>query len=56
MKPKTHKKNKYKPSEHEWGTDASVRHAKKVTPRSATKMIDFKEFAEAFDLEEEAII
>ena len=37
---------KYKPSKHEWGTDASVRRAKKLTPKE-TGMKSFKEFSEA---------
>jgi hypothetical protein len=39
--------SKYNPSKHEWGTDASVKHAKSVTPgekKKEKKMKDFFEF------------
>ena len=38
---------KYNPSKHEWGTDASVKHAKGLTPgekKKGKKMKDFHEF------------
>ena len=38
---------KYNPSKHEWGTDASVKHAKGLTPgekKKEKKMKDFHEF------------
>ena len=38
---------KYNPSKHEWGTDASVKHAKSLTPgekKKGKKMKDFFEF------------
>mgnify|MGYP003641649525 CR=1 FL=1 len=47
MRKKTDKKSdQYDPCKHEWGTDASVRRAKKLTPNEAG-MKSFKEFTEA---------
>ena len=47
MRKKTDKKSdQYDPCKHEWGTDASVRRAKKLTPKE-TGMKSFKEFTEA---------
>lgn len=47
MRKKTDKKSdQYDPCKHEWGTDASVRRAKKLTPNE-TGMKSFKEFTEA---------
>ena len=43
---KTKKCDEYDSSTHEWGTDASVRRAKKLTPNEAG-MKSFKEFTEA---------
>jgi hypothetical protein len=37
----------YSPQKHEWGTKASVRWAKKVTPNEGKKVKRFKQFAEA---------
>lgn len=40
--------SEYSPQKHEWGTDASVKHAKKITPKEGKKkMLKFKQFAEA---------
>ena len=47
MRKKTDKEaDQYDPCKHEWGTDASVRRAKKLTPKE-TGMKSFKEFTEA---------
>ena len=47
MRKKTDKEaDQYDPCKHEWGTDASVRRAKKLTPNE-TGMKSFKEFTEA---------
>lgn len=43
---------KYSPQKHEWGTDASTKHAKKITPGEEKKMKRFKEFNESLDVKE----
>ena len=39
----------YSPQKHEWGTKASVRWAKKITPNEGKKVKRFKEFREAMN-------
>jgi len=40
--------SKYSPQKHEWGTDASTKHAKELTPgEGKKKMKRFKQFSEA---------
>lgn len=40
--------NEYSPQKHEWGTDASTKHAKEMTPGEGKgKMKRFKQFSEA---------
>lgn len=43
--------SKYSPQKHEWGTDASVKRAKELTPNEGRKVKRFKDFAKEEKIE-----
>jgi hypothetical protein len=48
LKPDVQNEETYSPQKHEWGTDASTKHAKELTPgEGKKKMKRFKQFSEA---------